>query len=270
MKICPFCKNIIAENNDTCPHCRRILVERIGTPYRQQSQTIHQEVKTSTNKRPKIHLGQLTKNFNWDNFKKYIPILVLVFIIIFISTQKEKNNTYTNYNPTPISVIPNNQDNKIELSDIPEIPKKDPKNYISLPNGTALSKNSHYLNGLGELKIKNGTNLDAIAKLVNTATNKSILTLYIKANSTYNITKVANGNYKLFFNLGNDWDTDIKAFTVNSSYEVFEDDFNFIIRKYTEGDYIRTQYSTFEVTLNPVIGGQAETKNVSVAEFANY
>ena len=272
MKNCPFCKNTITENNETCPYCHRILVEKIETPYKYRTQTAHQETKTSTSKRPKIHFNQLTKKFNWNNFKKYIPILALILIIFFISTQKEKNRTYTNtnYNPTPISVIPDNQNNQVELADISEIPKKDPKDYVSLPNGIILSKNSYYLNGLGELKIKNGTSLDAIAKLVNIATNKSVLTVYVKANSTYNINKVKDGNYKLFFNLGNDWDTEIKAFSVNSGYEVFEDLFDFITREYEEGDYIRTKYSTFEVTLNPVIGGQAETENVSAVEFANY
>lgn len=270
MKNCPFCKNVITENNDTCPHCHRVLVERIGTPHMPHSQTVHQETKSSTHKRQKINFSQLTKNLNWNNLKKYIPILALVLIIFFISTQKNNNHTYTNYNQPPISVIPENQSNQIDLTNTSETPKKDPKDYVSLPNGTVLSKNSYYLNGLGELQIKNGTSLDAIAKLVNTNINKSVFTVYIKANTTYTISKVKDGNYKLFFNLGNDWDTEIKAFAVNSSYEVFEDLFDFTTREYEEGDYIRTRYSSFEVTLNPVIGGTAETENINVAEFANY
>jgi hypothetical protein len=270
MKNCPFCKNAITENNDTCPHCHRVLVERIGTPYRHQSQTVHQDTKSSTSKSSKVSFDRLTKNFNWNNFKKYVPILALVLIIFFISIQKDNNHTYPNYNPTPISVIPENKNNGIELTNTPETPKKDPKNYVSLPSGTIFSKNSYYLNGLGKLQIKNGTSLDAIVKLVNTTINKSVFTVYIKANSTYTIDKVKDGNYKLFFNLGNDWDTEVKAFAVNSGYEVFEDLFDFTTREYEEGDYIRTKYSTFEVTLNPVIGGTAETENVNVAEFANY
>lgn len=272
MKICPFCKNSINENNDICPHCHRVLVERIKIPYKHRSQTPHQETKTYTNKRPKIHLNQLTKNLKWDNVKKFIPILVIVLIVIFISTQKEKKNTYTNtnYYPDPISVIPDKQNNQVEYTDIPEVKNKAPKDYGSLSNGTTLSKNSYYFNGLGELKIKNGTSFDAIVKLINTATNKSVFTFYIKANNVYNINKVEDGYYKLFFNLGNDWDTEIKAFSVNSSYKVFEDLFDFTTREYVESDNIRTQYSTFEVTLNPVIGGQAETENVSAVEFANY
>lgn len=270
MKDCPFCKNTIAENNDTCPHCHRVLVERINSSHKRQPQTVHQEIKSSGNKHSGIDFKKLTKNFSWNNFKKYVPILVLALLIIFISTQKDKNHTYTNYNPAPVSVIPDNQNNQAELANTAKIPKKDPKDYASLSNGTTLSEDSNQLNGLGELQIKNGTSLDAIAKLVNTTINKSVFTVYIKANSNYTIGKIKDGNYKLFFNLGNDWDTETKAFNVNSDYEVFEDLFDFSTRKYEEGGYINTKYSSFEVTLNPVVGGTAETKNVNVAEFANY
>jgi len=269
MKNCPFCKNTIAESNDTCPYCHRVLVEKIRTPYKQQSQTTQRRTKTSKRKLPNINFNQLTKNFNWNNFKKYIPVLALVLIIFFISTQKEKDHTYTNSNSTPISVLPDIENNLVGPI-TSKIPKKNPKDYVSLSNGTVLSKNSYYLNGLGELQIKNGTSLDAIAKLVNTTINKSVFTVYVKANSTYTISKTKDGNYKLFFNLGNDWDDEIKAFTVNSGYELFEDSFNFITSEYEEGNYINTKYSKFEVTLNPVIGGNAETENIDMVEFASY
>jgi hypothetical protein len=80
MKNCPFCKNAITENNDTCPHCHRVLVERIGNPYKHQSQAVHQETKSSTSKHSKLNFDRLT-NLNCNNFKKYIPILALVLII---------------------------------------------------------------------------------------------------------------------------------------------------------------------------------------------
>jgi len=144
------------------------------------------------------------------------------------------------------------------------------QNYISLSNGMILFKNPSYLKGLGELEIKNGTNLDAVAKLVGIDIDKSILTLYIKAKSSYTMNKISKGNYKLFFSLGNDWDSETKTFLVNPNYEKFEEIFDFTIREYEGNNYINTEYSTFEVTLNPVIGGDAETQNVNSTEFANY
>lgn len=266
MKNCPFCKKTITKNNSTCPHCHHVLIEKIGN-----TQKTHQKKKIKAKKKFKKYLRQLTGNINWNNFKKYLPVLILVVIIIFIST-REKSTTHinTNYNQKPISVIPDNQNNQVEVTNAPCVPQKDLKDYVSLLNGTELSKNSYYLNGLGELEIKNGTSLDAIAKLVNINIDKSVFTVYIKANSSYKINKIKDGNYKLFFNLGNDWNTEIKAFNINSGYEVFEDLFDFTTIEYTEGNYINTEYSIFEVTLNPIIGGQAETNNINAVEFANY
>lgn len=262
MKTCPFCKNSITDDNDICPECQRVLVERIGAIKERPSP--HAAQRHSTTKRHKNF------NFKWNNFKKYVPIIVLLLVIIFLSTREDKKHEYATYSPPPVSVIPDSDDMSTASDVSQPVPAKDPKTYFSLPNGTILSSKSLYLNGLGELQIKNGTSLDAIAKLVNIVLDKSIFTVYIEANSTYKINKIKDGNYKLFFNLGNDWDAGLKAFTTNSGYEVFEDPFNFTTQEYEEGNYIKTRYSTFEVTLNPVIGGQAETENVSVLEFAKY
>jgi len=272
MKICPFCKKTISKNSDTCPHCQCVLVERIHSSTHTHH-NVHQNAKTSHHKQFKNYFKQLVdklKKLQWNSFKKYIPILALAILIVFISSQEKTPQTHPYQ--APVSVIPNNEDENVSIksADIPTVQVKDPKTYISLSNGTSLSKNSYYFNGLGELKIENGTSLDAIAKLVNITTNKSIFTVYIKANSTYSITKILDGDYKLFFNLGNDWDSEFKAFTINSGYEVFEELFDFVTSKYTEGDYINTEYSMHSVTLNPVIGGQARTNEIDAVEFGSY
>lgn len=199
---------------------------------------------------------------NW-NKSRFIVVLIITMYVLYLF-QDQSTNININENSQPIPILPNEQTHS------PLTTTNNSKNYISLTNGTILSKNSYFLTGSGELQIKNGTTLDAIAKLVSTDTNKSIFTVYIKAKSTYRIEKINDGNYKLFFNLGNDWDTVVKAFKVNSSYEVFEEQFDFATREYIEGNYINTEYSTFEVTLNPVYGGTAETENIDISEFAKY
>lgn len=286
-KSCPFCKKEVDSTVAVCPHCTRVLRETISTNkinyYSQTNQHNASNNEKSNHKNKfvsflKLQFDKFKKLFSrnkvyvvgydkLDKYKKFILIFVAILFFIGLYTK----NTRAPEPSIPISVIPNStENNTIQTTNNTPIQVKDPKAYFSLPNGSVLSQNSYYLNGLGKLEIKNGTSLDAIAKLVNTTINKSVITAYIKANSTYTISKVKDGNYKLFFNLGNDWDTEIKAFTVNSGYEVFEDPFDFTTREYEEGDYIRTKYSTFEVTLNPVIGGTAETENVNVTEFANY
>lgn len=273
MKICPFCKKRILENFDTCPHCQRVLFERIGNPSSYKSSATKLKTKSQLIKKIEKSFRSFLfriKYLKFNNFKKYVLVFALFLFAVFSSLLRGEDNTFSITNKTPVSVIPNNGSGVPKLVDVATITSKDPKTFRSLPGGTILFKNPRYLNGLGELKIDNGTNLDAIAKLVNISINKSVLTVYIKANSAHTINKVLDGNYKLFFNLGNDWDDEIKAFSVNSAYSVFEEVFDFTTTEYNEGDYVHTQYSAFRVTLNPVVGGQAKTDEIPDVEFGSY
>lgn len=267
MKNCPFCKKEIKNEAEKCLHCGRILVERIER-YVESSPILNK--KQTRNPFKNIKLNYF-KNLDWNKLKKYIPIIALIILIILISTQKKNNVKVAS---EPISVIPtqaNNNTNKIyEQPTKTFVPVKDPKLYTSLTNGTIFTSNTSYLKGNGELNIDNGTDSDAIAKLVRVSAQKSIFTVYIKANSKYTIKNISDGDYKLLFNLGNDWDKEKKAFMINSSYEVFEDIFDFRTSSYEDDEYIHTQYSAFDITLNPVIDGQAKTDQVNPAEFANY
>ena len=123
-----------------------------------------------------------------------------------------------------------------------------------------LKKNSIYLQGYGELQIKNGTSIDAVAKLIRGGT--SILTVYIKANNTYTMLDVSDGIYWLAFAQGLDWDSTTQKFRRNTQFSVFEETFNFT----TTSD----QYTIFEVTLNPVVGGTAETNDIPGNQFDQY
>jgi hypothetical protein len=272
MKICPFCRKEIEKEAEKCLHCGRILIERIekfvgNTPVykKEQPQDYFKNIFR------KFKLSSF-KNIDWNAFKKYVPIIALIFLIILISTQKKHNVQVVT---EPISTIPSQENtNNINTQPIKTqksfVPVKDPSLYGSLPNGTVLTKNSNYLKGEGELNIDNGTDTDAVAKLVSIKADKSIYTVYVKANSKYTIKNISDDDYKLLFNLGNDWDKDKKAFLLNSGYEAFEEDFNFITSSYESGNYINTEYSTFSVTLNPVVNGQAKTEQVNPVEFAGY
>ena len=144
------------------------------------------------------------------------------------------------------------------------------KDYYSLPNGTIINSNPYYLDGLGEFKIDNGTDRDAVVKLVNTDIEKSVFTVYVKSKNIYRIKKICDGTYKLLFNIGQDWDKINKRFTVNNSYSKFRKLYNFETHEQTYYDKIETKYSTFEITLHSVIGGSAKTDNIDPKEFENY
>lgn len=260
MKTCPFCKNFIKDDQDICHHCSRVLVERITPKILNEAKTENRLNKASFEEEIKKIFSKINKKvLVFDKvFKKNFLIIVIIIFAIFILIYSDNNEP--TYNVTPVSVLPVDESLSTKTSNIKS--SSTSKTYISLANGKVLSKKSTYFNGRGELKIDNGTSLDAIAKLVNIKTNKSVITVYVKANNVYNISKITDGDYKLFFNLGNDWNDEIKAFSVNSSYEVFEEKFDYVTTE--------SEYSTFSVTLNPVINGNAETNNVTPNEFGGY
>ncbi len=130
----------------------------------------------------------------------------------------------------------------------------------SLPTGTVIKKRSAYLQGDGQLQISNGTNYDAVAKLIRDGA--SVLTVYIKANSTYTMENISDGTYWLAFAQGTDWNATTKKFNRNTQTSAFDDTFVF--------ETTDTQYSGWEVTLNPVTGGTAQSSDVDPAQFDQY
>jgi len=216
-------------------------------------------------KKEKTYMSELSffrrvKNFfseksNYSKLLKYSAILLVAgFFIWIISSSDSSNNSSTKTSlPLPAE----------EVSNDLTIPQPSSPAF-SLPNGTIIKENNYYLQGEGELQIKNGTNLDAVAKLIHGGASggTSILTVYIKANNTYTMRNISDGTYWLAFAQGSDWDSTLKKFKYNTQYSVFDDAFDFI----TTHD----KYRTWEVTLNPVVGGTAETSDVAGSQFDQY
>jgi hypothetical protein len=114
--------------------------------------------------------------------------------------------------------------------------------------------------GYGELIIKNGRDLDAVAVLTSSWNPKTpLMAVYIQAGDTYTIDGIEDGTYELFFTLGEDWDSDQEKFTRNTAYSRFEDPFEFRTTS--------TTYTAYEVTLYAVVGGTADTDPVSESDF---
>lgn len=224
-------------------------------------------------------------------------LFIVVFIVILSSTktdddpqrtiykneinndlqQNNQNQSLPNDNISPnnspeksITVAPPTTNNtEREIKTIPTLPKKEIPE-IFYANGNVFEKDKYYLNGLGQLKIKNGTSNDAVAKLVNLSTHKSVMTVYIRRNSNLNLSKIRDGNYRLYFVLGRRYDEKENIFMENCSFSVFEEAFDFNTYSYDVSDGVETNYSVFEVTLHPVVGGTARTSSVSKNEFLSF
>ncbi len=107
--------------------------------------------------------------------------------------------------------------------------------------------------GKGELLIKNGTDGDGVVVLAESE-DKPVMAAYLRAGASYRMLGIANGNYQLFFSTGNSWDGNDKRFTENVKYQRFEDEFPY--------QSTLTQYTIWEVTLCPILGGNAATERV--------
>ncbi len=258
-KLCPFCKEQIEKSEAKCPFCKRTLIERV-----EGLQSVHPKktdqnlfikkinsFKTKIEQKLKKNI-HILKHFKLPRFPINIKNSIIASVILFVITNglfggnRNTNNTS--------SQLPIQNENKIS--------------YHSLPNGTVIHSLIADSNALGQLKIKNGTDYDAIVKLVDKQINSSVFTVYLKAKSEYTIGHIKDGIYDLKFNTGNDWNEQDSKFLVGSSYSKFRDNFVYATTETEEYDAIHTRYATFEVTLNPVVGGQAKTDDISEAEFS--
>jgi len=278
---CPFCKKEIGPDETNCPFCHRVLSEKIykfnQAEYKDFRNTSFDRIKNNKSKQflkislknifnfiKKIRFTQENNYYvyqydKWKKYKKIFFLIVGVFIIIifFYFNGESKNQPTYHTNNKPAVVSPSGN---INIK----------KEYNSLPNGTLLNSVPLYLKGLGQLKIENGINFDAVVKLVRSYPRKSIYTVYIKAKSTYKIIGISNGIYNLYFTHGKDWDKENQKFLISRSYSKFEDDFNFTTRDVTKYNGVYEKYSIYEITLHPVLGGSAKTDTISENEFSQF
>ncbi|HEX8397068.1 MAG TPA: hypothetical protein VF644_06560 [Pyrinomonadaceae bacterium] len=117
--------------------------------------------------------------------------------------------------------------------------------------------------GRGVVRVLNGTSSDAIAKLVDYSTGKTHRLMYIRSNSNASIRNIAVGNYTLKFSLGSGYDSNSGNFLYSKSFSKFDDILTFEELR-TQG---RFQWGEFEVTLNPVAYGNAQTSSISATDF---
>jgi hypothetical protein len=130
-------------------------------------------------------------------------------------------------------------------------------------NGTELAPRRGP-SGYGRLRISNGNDLDAVAKLVDIAGARfARRVVYVRSGCKIAMDDLGPGRCTLLFALGHRWDPSLGRFLDHESYARFEDVLTFREISTEAG----IQYATFEVTLHPVPHGQAQTRNISAEDF---
>jgi len=123
--------------------------------------------------------------------------------------------------------------------------------------------------GNAYITFRNSNNSDAIVCLVSLQTGKTIRNEYIRAGTDFNMSSIPAGSYYLKVFYGNDWNPKIKNPCGTPGY--FERDVHFS-KSDRPSDYIQVRndaggYTTGEITLYTVAGGNMDQQRISEGEF---
>jgi hypothetical protein len=127
----------------------------------------------------------------------------------------------------------------------------------SLPTGSFIVASD--LSGQGRWQVSNGLARDAVVAITHVGATEALHSVYIAAGEEYTLTGIPDGTYALYFTIGRDWNDAIARFTRECEFTEFEDAFKF--------ETTATQYTGWEVTLNPVQGGTARSDPVEPDSF---
>jgi len=136
-----------------------------------------------------------------------------------------------------------------------------PHGYFRPLTGTIV-QDTGQRSGPGKLSIDNGTQFDGVAVLA-LSNDTPVTAVYIRSGESSTLTDIRDGTYYLLFTTGEDWDGDEALFTKNPRFQRFEDPFNF----QTTTTALGSQYTIWDVTLHPIVGGTAATLPLRPDQF---
>lgn len=133
------------------------------------------------------------------------------------------------------------------------LPKAPAQQKRQLKTGAFVKKGG--TGGVGELEIKNGAG-DTTVSLVGKDPKKPVFTVYVRGKGKFTVEGIKAGTYQVFTASGVDWDAKKKGFTRECGFSKFEDKFKF-----------ESSGTRWTITLEQVVGGNADTSDVDPSEF---
>jgi len=135
---------------------------------------------------------------------------------------------------------------------------------VSLTNGTEI-KSRLFIDGHGELNIKNGTSYDALVNLVDPHLMRAVRSFYVQAGKNFVEKNIAPGVYEIYFSTGTDWDARTRSFRVDASYGRLERQISY--RESQDPATGEVAFQGFEVTLQASEGGDVASLPVDKETF---
>jgi len=124
-----------------------------------------------------------------------------------------------------------------------------------------------HTDGTSTLLVTNGTGYDAAVRLVNSLSGRTTRFVYVQAADAYKLSDIEPGSYRLIFMTGADWVVACRGFLRAPSYSEFEGELVFKFSSTQDEDAVTTWTTHGEVTLNPVIGGNAKLRKIDRKRF---
>ncbi|CAN5436321.1 hypothetical protein BH10ACI2_BH10ACI2_01610 [soil metagenome] len=206
---------------------------------------------------------------SFQNVAKAVGIMTVLTALaacIFIagfsdSDLQVKTGTNANASPTPGRVT-GGTPIATQLPIALVSPTNSPPQKIVRPaTGTVLARTGG--RGLGQLNVSNGLGVDAIVRLRDSNTGKTVREMYVRTRDRSTLSGIAPGDYEIVFSTGYDYSASTKTFTRSASYEKFDRIFTFTQTREASG----TRYDIAEITLDKVVNGTLTSSAINSSDF---
>ena len=120
--------------------------------------------------------------------------------------------------------------------------------------------------GNATLTVENGGNSDAIVCLYSISNDQTVRNEYVQKNSSFTISNIEQGDYKIKVFYGNDWNPELENSCGTKGY--FESDVNF--SEFDGTEYFtdnESGYTNATITLYTVQGGNASSTDIDQSQF---
>jgi hypothetical protein len=138
----------------------------------------------------------------------------------------------------------------------------------SLENGTILADVINA--GHSQFTVDNGTDRDAVIKLIDQTKGETVVTIYVTAHSSATANLIPEGIFTALCGQGVDWDDKSYAFTRERSFEKFEPDLDFTMKLKQSGGQTVREYKHVKLGLAPSVLGEMREADISEKTFLEY